>query len=288
MPIEATLVADTDNERNKNSVSVWISGKKVGHLSREDAATIRGGLIKLQRTSKTAVALPGVIAGGGPGRPSFGVFLTYDPGAFGIQVPGRPDGERTGTSGNRVIRTGWSDALADDEEDDDYDLSWQGRLPEDRLKAMAFLRRELAEEADPISRHFMFAQLESLLYGARDELPDALTEYDAICESHHGDMGENSTRFDRDVRRPSTLETYKQASIRHQKAQDWSNGLRWARAGIDTYGGDTLRPEFVDDLEKRAATFQAKLETPVATPRQRGPRQIRRRPSSRWCAVHVA
>ena len=55
------------------------------------------------------------------------------------------------------------------------------------------------------------------------------------------------------------LEVYKQAAVRHQKAGNWQEALRWADAGVAMYGDQASRPEFREDLEKRAARYREKL-----------------------------
>ncbi len=159
LAIEATLIREPDNPYDSEAVSVWIRGQKVGHLSREDAAEFSPALVELERRTGTPIALPGVIAGGGDGRPNFGVFLNFDPVAFGWEASEPISYRQARSGGEASIRTGFSNAIEDDERDDDYDLSWQGRVPSDRLKAMTFLRGELLTETEPLSRHFMYAQL---------------------------------------------------------------------------------------------------------------------------------
>jgi hypothetical protein len=260
VPVTAILMAEANNEYDPNAVSIWIGEHQVGHLSREDAATFRPGLLELQRRMGKAIALPGFIVGGGDGRPSFGVFLNYDPTAFGLTAP---DPVSVRSRGNQIevrIRTGLSNAVAGDDDDDAYDLGWQARLPEDRLSAMSFLRQELAVERASISRHFMYCHLEGLLYGARDDLVSALDEFDVVCEAHHAEMHILQPALIEMFGGVPLLETYKQAAIRHQKARDWQAALRWAEAGIAVYGTEAIAPEFVDDLAKRAANYREKLK----------------------------
>jgi hypothetical protein len=55
------------------------------------------------------------------------------------------------------------------------------------------------------------------------------------------------------------LETYEQMAIRQQKAKNFEQALWWAERGITLYGADCARPEAVEDLQKRAAAYRAKL-----------------------------
>jgi hypothetical protein len=156
--VYAVLAAEPDNPYDANAVAVWIQGLKVGYLSREDARRYRPGLLALEQQHARPIALAGVIAGGGmradgPGR--LGVFLEHDPADFGL---------RPMPSSGSGMRTGLSDALATDDADDSYDLSWMSDLPPDELRAIKMLRQLLEREADRIDRHYMHAHLQILLY----------------------------------------------------------------------------------------------------------------------------
>lgn len=257
LAVSATLVPEIDNRHDPNAISVWITGLKVGHLSRGDAARFRPGLLGLQHQVDGAIALPGVIVGGGEDRPSYGVFLNYAPEAFNLVSDSSVRSRAPHFEGQ--IRTGLSNAADGDPQNDEYDLGWQARVPQDRLKAMTFLRHELVSERKAISRHFMYAQFEGLLYGARDDLPSALNEYDATCEAHHSEMPVIRPALIKVFDGLPLIEMYKQAAIRHQKAHDWQMALRWADAGLQVYGTEALQREFVDDLERRAADYREKL-----------------------------
>lgn len=181
--IVAVLVAEHDNRYDAKAVSVWISGLKVGHLSREDAARIRPGLISLQRKYARPVGLVGVITGGGADdgrRGNLGVFLNYDEADFGLATPAEP------TSAG--VRTGLSEALTTDVADDGYDLGWFHSLPDDASKRLIRLRKLLLSEESPLSRHYIFSELEALLYRFRDTFPSALPEYDEVCRKHDTDI----------------------------------------------------------------------------------------------------
>jgi hypothetical protein len=75
------------------------------------------------------------------------------------------------------MRTGLTEALLTDKDDDSYDLSWLERLPGDPITAIGHLRRLLKDDPDPIDRHFMYCELEDRLYRSRDAFPSALEEY---------------------------------------------------------------------------------------------------------------
>jgi hypothetical protein len=253
-PVTATLEPEPDNPVDANAIKIVIDGRCVGYLSRDDASAYLGGLLRLIDTCDTGVVgLRGQIVGGGEdeGRLGFlGVFLDHDPLNFGL-APHY-------TSGGR-LRTGLSDALASDLADDSYDLSWLRLLSTDDLVAADQLRELLTGEPDPIDRHYMFSELETRLYRARDRSESALDEFDTACRQHDREMS---------VIRPALLlkfgavpviEMYRQAAIRAQKAKAWDDAQRWAERGIAVYGDQAARPEVVDDLRKRLAYAAAKM-----------------------------
>ena len=272
VPIEATLVAEVDNKHDRNAISVWIMGRQVGHLSREDAALLRPGLLALEQEHGTSIALSGVIAGGGEGRPSYGVFLEVDPPAFGLPAdevvePSRmPGGE---------MRTGFRNAVSQDAANDAFDLSWEYRMPEDRLQAIAYIRAKLGTETQPVSRHFMFAMLADRLYQARDQFGSALAEFDEVCRLHDAEMEAIRPALINTFGGLPLLEVYKQSAIRHQKAQDWQAALWWAQRGLQVYGSDAVNSAVVDDLVRRADKYMVKLAPPPPPPRRvsREPRE---------------
>ena len=246
--VYAILEPEPSNRHDPNAVKVVIGRSCVGYLAREDAAAYREGLLRLMASCETGiVALQGVIVGGGP-RPDglgfLGVFLDHDPSDFGLA--------RQYTTGGR-LRTGLTEALATDLEDDSYDLSWLRTLAAEDTLAIEQLRGLLAEERDPIDRHYMLCELESRLYRIRDSGRTALTDFDAVCAQHHREM---------DVIRPAlvekfgvvpVIEMYRQAAIRAQKAKAWEEARAWAQRGIEVYGDHAARSEVVDDLRKRLA-----------------------------------
>lgn len=255
LPVHAVLKAETDNQHDSNAVAVHVGGMKVGHLSREDAATYRPGLLKLQAREGKPIALAGKIIGSDG---VYGVFLKHDPEDFGLDSSVKPDT----TTQQARLRTGLSEALATDDADDSYSLEWVDTLPSDKAKRIPRLRALLEDEPDPIDRHYMFTQLEKDLYACRDVWDSALQEYDEVAEQHHAEMvdGMREALLAKFGSVP-LIDTYKQAAIRNQKARDWESCLSWAQRGIDVYGEDAARSEAVDDLRKRAERARAKLGT---------------------------
>ncbi len=63
VPIHAVMVAETNNPYDSNAISLWIGGRKVGHLSREATEAYRPGLIDLQNAHGQPIALDGVVVG---------------------------------------------------------------------------------------------------------------------------------------------------------------------------------------------------------------------------------
>jgi hypothetical protein len=89
MDVYAMLLAEDGNPHDPSAVSVWIDGMMVGYLPRDQARTLRPGLLALQEREGKPIALEGVIVGGGmrddgPGR--LGVFLRYDSEDFGLSA----------------------------------------------------------------------------------------------------------------------------------------------------------------------------------------------------------
>ncbi len=250
----AVLIAETDNIYDANAISVWVEGLQVGFLSRDDAADYRPGLMRLAEHGPVALAAT-IVGGGRGGPPLLGIFLDHDPTDFGLTGP--PAWE---------LRTGLSEAFATDLADDSYDLSWFQALPDDTRRAASKLQELLDHDPDPIDRHFMFSELEARLYRLRDVEPDALSDYDRICQAHDAEMVTIRPALCGKFGKMPLLETYKQQAIRQQKAKNWAEGRRWARRGLEVYGEDASSQDWVDDLRKREASFIAKLAPPL--PRQ--------------------
>jgi hypothetical protein len=239
---------------------VWISGCKVGHLGREDAARLRPGLLMLQRRFGQAIALAGQIVGGGSneGRKGMlGVFLSYNSAEFGIQSQALDVGRSPSPAS---LRTGLSQAVATDEADDTYDLAWLSTLPGEPEQRLHRLRGLLRSESDLISRHYVFAELESTLYGLREASPTMLEEYDATCREHDSEMDQIVPALVEKFGVVPLLVTYRQAAIRHQKAKDVVQALWWAERGIALYQDNPAKSEMLLDLHKRAGTYRARLE----------------------------
>lgn len=263
----AILVPDPDNHYDDNAIEVRIDGLLVGYLSRDDAAEYLQGLLRLMQTSANGlVALHAVIVGGGP-RPDgigyLGVFLDHDPADFGLAPHHTSNGH---------LRTGLSDAIATDLEDDSYDLSWYRELSEDDHAAAQQLKSLLDSERELISRHYMFCELEHRLYRCRTLVPSALDEFDTICAQHHAEMDTIRPALLEKFSAVPVIEMYRQAVIRAQKAKLWESAREWAERGINVYGDSAARPEVVEDLRKRIAYATAKIE---AAQRPR-PQQSRR------------
>jgi hypothetical protein len=261
-PVIAMLVPEPDNQYDSNAIAVYIGGLKVGHLGADDAARLIGGLNEqIAKNPGKFIALNGVVAGGGmrdDGLGRLGVFLNHDPSDFGIKVV---KGNRLNDPVHLSMGTGESYAIMTDVTDDSYDLIWMESLGTDGPKALRKLR-ELAEtNQEPISRHFIFSRLEDLLYGYRDDLPDALDEYDRWAEQHHQELaaGMRQVLVEKFGALPR-LETYKQSVIRQNKAKNYEAAAMWADRGIEMYGDDAFKDEWVADLEKRSAEAHARLE----------------------------
>ena len=233
------LLPEPDNPVDPHAIRVLVDGRHVGYLSRDDAAVYLPGLRRLIASSETGhVALGGQIVGGGPradGIGFLGVFLDHDPSDFGIAPH-----YTTGGS----LRTGLSDAIATDLEDDSYDLSWLTTLSDDDAGAVAQLRSLLGDERDPIDRHYMLCELEARLYRGRELRAGALDDFDEVCAHHHQEMTELPAGADLEVRRrardrhvPASVDPLAKSEavgISPRMGAAWARRLR--RAGSPTRG----------------------------------------------------
>ena len=68
----AMLIPEPKNPHDNMAVAVMAVGRRVGYLSREDARAYRDGFC-LEKTPCEAV-----IVGGGPGKPSLGIWLDFE------------------------------------------------------------------------------------------------------------------------------------------------------------------------------------------------------------------
>jgi hypothetical protein len=173
----------------------------------------------LQAAEGKPIALAGVVAGGGPrddGIGKLGVFLDHDPADFGIAAVAATSSMRTGGQASA----------------DNGDLDWRDSLPEGDLRAIAALRGLLAHRRKPVDRHYMYADLEGLLYRSRDVFQSALDEYDAACVAHDAEMETIRPALIAQFGSLPMLETYRQSAIRHEKARNLggSNPLGRARS----------------------------------------------------------
>lgn len=279
--VYAMLLPEDSNPHDPNAVSVWIDGLMVGYLPKDQAPTLRPGLIAAQEREGKPIALKGVVVGGGirdDGPGMLGVFLRYDPEDFGLHAS--PPVPRPASPGQRgiegAIRTGLTEAWLTDADNDSYDLSWYNELPEADRPAIAKLRQLLAATLDPIDRHFQFAELERRLYRSQDLYESALTEYDEACIQHDADMEGICRAFMAKWGKIPLLETYRQMAIRQAKKKDWEACRWWAERGLALYGHSAAREVAVEDLTKRRNRAIAKLETTAApTPRKSPPESLR-------------
>ena len=262
--VRAVLDPEPDNPHDANAVRVLVDDGVVGYLSREDAASYLPGLQALMRERESPIALDGHVVGGGPRREGIGmlgVFLDHDPADFGVRAHEIMHiGE---------LRTGLSQAIATDLEDDSYDLSWYDQLSgTDAPGDIVVLRKLLETEVDPIDRHFMLSELSKSLYKSRDVFGPALEEFDAACVQHDAEMDVIRAALLAKFERVPIIDMYRQATIRCQKARDWQGARTWAERGLAVYGSNAARPEAVADLHKRLDHAEAKMSVGRATTRR--------------------
>lgn len=258
VPQHAILVPESGNPYDENAVGVWISGLLIGRLSRDDAAALKPGIVRMVERTTKAVALDAVIVGGGAradGEESMlGVWLTHDPEDFGSS----PSVSAAALSAG--FRTGLSEAISRDEADDSYDLNWLDTLPEHVGERLSALRELMRTEREPLSRHYLMRALEADLYASRANRADALEEYDDVTTLHDSEMETIHPALLAAFQRLPLLDTYRQATIRHSKAGQFDRALWWAKRGIEVYGVDAHDQAWVADLDKRVAVLEAKIE----------------------------
>jgi hypothetical protein len=262
MDVYAMLLAEDGNPYDPNAVSVWISGLMVGYLPRDQARTLRPGLLAAQEREGKPIALEGVIVGGGmradgPGR--LGVFLSYDPEDFGLSAP--PEASYA----DARLRAALGEDLACSR-DSPYDMVWMHGVSDDALRGIKVLRDALATESNVIGRHFIYAELEAVLYRCRDAFTSALDDYDDVCRQHDAEMDSIRSACVADWGKVPMLDTYRQMAIRRQKQHDYSQALWWAERAVALYGDCAARPEAVEDMRKRAVSYRAKLEREIRAP----------------------
>lgn len=248
-PCIAMLIPETDNQYDPNAIAVHISGLMVGYLARATASAYRAGLEALMEKHGHLIALNGQIIGGGPrddGIGQLGVWLEHDPEDF---VTGRPRPAREPPH----IRTGTH------LEAGGGGLSWLDTVPDDDVQAISQLRKLLANESNPLERHYMWAQLEHHLYHAREAFTSALADYDSVCRDHDAEMETICPALIAELGGLPFLELYRQEAIRHQHAHEYKTALWWAERGLAVYGDRCLNAEWTDDLTKRADKYRRVL-----------------------------
>jgi hypothetical protein len=262
--VDAVLRPEYDNLHDVNAIAVLVDDRQVGLLSRADAAVYRPGLLALRARTGRDVALRGEVAGGGRrdhGAGPLGVWLSHDPADFGVAALVPPPAPAL----RGAARAGPTEALLADAglvPDDAGDLSWLRALPDDRAEAVAHLRRLLEEDPDPVGRHLVYGELEDRLYRSRDDDPDALGRFDAVCRAHDAELGVIREALVTRLGGVPVLDTYRQMTARLQRVANWPEADRWARRGLALYDGRAMRPEAVTDLEARLAAYRRKLRRP--------------------------
>lgn len=255
------LIPEPENKYDPNAIGVWIQGLKVGFVAKELAREIVDDVLRLMsEQSGKLIGLRGVIAGGGQyddGPGQLGAFLEYPAHQFGQNVS-LPDSQNIGAG---LMNSGHSSAMMTDEIDDSYDLSWAATLSQDPSKRILDLRKVLETNLEPLSRHFAYIWLEDILYHYKDVFPDALAQYDEVCEKHAEEL-QTSIRAAMITKwgKLANLQVHRQSSIRHAKSKDLKKALYWAELGLRTYGEDAFKEEWVLDLKKRVATLTARIE----------------------------
>ncbi len=222
----ATVVLrrEPSNRYDANAIEVIHPNHgRIGYVPKDEADRLRPYFEGLRNAGLGGAACDAVLLGGGRDRPSIGAFLSFRP-------------------------------INED------DTLWGDKLSGDASLDLPLVRRQLSAETNPIDRHYLFLDLERLLYRSRDTFASSLDEFDAACREHDAEMGGIRQALVAKCGFVPDLATYKQAAIRHQKAGDLEQVIRWTQRGIDLYGDLALEPEWPQDLVKRRDNAAAKLQ----------------------------
>ncbi len=222
----ATVVLrrEPSNRHDANAIEVIHPDHgRIGHVSRDEAERLGPYFEGLRKAGLDGAACDAVLVGGDRGRPSIGAFLSFRP-------------------------------INED------DTLWGDQLSGDATLDLPLVRRRLSAETNPIDRHYLFLDLERLLYRSRDDFTSALDDFDATCREHDAEMDGIRQAFVAKSGFLPELITYRQAAIRHQKAGDLEQVIRWTERGIDLYGDLALKPEWLQDLVKRRDDATAKIQ----------------------------
>jgi hypothetical protein len=169
------------------------------------------------------------------------------------------------------LRTGLSSAYSE--------LPWVDWLADYPRPRIEQIRDLLDQDVSPLSRHFLMNQLEADTYATRDEGIDKLAFYDLITGQHHAEMDSIRPALLMRFGAVPLLETYRQASIRHERHGDTGTALLWAQRGVEVYGDDASRQEWVDDLTHRAGRLRrssSRPERPMPVAHSQVPKMVLR------------
>ena len=72
---QAVLVAEPNNEYDPNAIAVYSTHGKLGYLSRDTAVEYREVFAEIKRMGSDGGGCTGLLNGGEPGKPSYGVTL---------------------------------------------------------------------------------------------------------------------------------------------------------------------------------------------------------------------
>ncbi|RHW28318.1 hypothetical protein D0Z08_04905 [Nocardioides immobilis] len=112
LPVVAVLRPDPQNQYDPNAVAVHIDGALVGHVPRPIAQVLSAPLLSMYQQVQRGeyIAVRGEVVGGTDGNDGrkgrLGVFLTWDPAAFGITK--LPSGANPGSANWAAKRPGGS------------------------------------------------------------------------------------------------------------------------------------------------------------------------------------
>jgi hypothetical protein len=221
VPVLAILVPEQDNRYDRDAVAVWVDRRQAGQLDRASARLLRPGLLRMGERHREPIAMHGRIdrADGG----ALGLFLDYDRTEFGLppaEIPPPPENPPADVPEPVSVAVEKS-----------YEPAWRAELSDDPAQRLSRLRDLVTTEQDPISRHYVFDELEETLYAQRDSFPAALRDFDTICEQHDAEMPVIIPALLEEFGEVRLLDLYRRAAKRHLAAGEPMTARWWLERG---------------------------------------------------------
>jgi hypothetical protein len=263
VPVLAILVPEQDNRHDRDAVAVWVDRRQAGQLDGESARLLRPGLLRMGAHHRTPIAMHGRIDRTDGG--ALGLFLDYNRAEFGLppaEIPPPPENPPADVPEPVSVAVEKS-----------FEPAWRAALSDDPAQRLSRLRDLVLTEKDPISRHYVFDELEETLYAQREVFPSALDDFDITCRRHDAEMAViiPALRDKHDEIR--LLDLYRRAAQRHLAAGEPMTASWWIERAKERYGfrEDNLPVELIVleaklQAESRIRSVFERSPAPVARP----------------------